>query len=743
MRACSKFLMTSGLLVTTVVSPFLITSCSCSNKKPDTDDKFTVDNINQILILNHCNTFQQVIDVLSNHQIDIINLKLKDTNNRIVWDQDYNIVAIINNTNKLVYGPKAYKLNEFLSHLWVIVNPQTFKSDNVFSQYLLPGTYPTDITVYTGIDAGKNSDLNITIKSNEENNINSDEYLIANTNFCFLTIDNVNQNIKHFGVAKKLYITLDNKLCYEYGQVGNLVLTKGNIIAANNCAVDSIWLNSDNVSVKGEKSGYIGAILKTGNVKKDIDDLIDVDQMEIVPDKYNESQPLPAKTEMSGLGTEKSPYIINDRKNLDQMALKCNGVDYQYYKVVTNKPSIDCSNWEPTHQSMHFVGEFDGSNVIFDNLDCYFFRKAGAFAKIDDPEPKETVIKNMVINANIFSAQNLAAVARSCGCVVKFENIQLHGLVSGSNASGFVGWGASNLGDGVNITYTKATFKNCFSDATIVATGTQGTGFWFFNPYATTIAAANKSLITLEDSIFTGLMETIYPGENKLNHDYFANQVNWGQPIPVRTKYSANFIQKYGNIVGTYYNIPEWEGQVDEQGYTCFHVNGYNGYPKPDEPTKIAHDEYYPNEKPTVDNPTDHKTYIEFNSTSVDWKQSIPAETFSSVKAQNAVSAFAYLQVGADISESVTNLVKAYLNEDIPEFDVMDVGDTFTTDLIRKYAIRVNDGTAEKTGVDPSKTYFHIVDPIYAKTYSSCSATIVQLDAKERIIRVDTFVKKK
>ena len=200
-----------------------------------------------------------------------------------------------------------------------------------------------------------------------------------------------------------------------------------------------------------------------------------------------------------GLGTVEYPYLIADRVQFEGIS---DVETYSYYEWV-GANEVDASNWT---NGVYLVGSFDGKGVTFNNLDNTLFKGVWNGTESGHPavDTENTyTIKNLTVNAHIVSAGWVSGVLRNAG-VHNFvmENVTVHGYIEGATGvASFVCFGPGNYATvEENYSYDgNITFKNCNSDATIIAKSGNAVGF-----ISHAMTATSAATIKLENSNFTG-----------------------------------------------------------------------------------------------------------------------------------------------------------------------------------------------------------------------------------------------
>ena len=169
-----------------------------------------------------------------------------------------------------------------------------------------------------------------------------------------------------------------------------------------------------------------------------------------------------------GYGTKVEPYLIANREQFSNVS---NNYDaYAYYKIADSYNETDLSNWKPVY--LH--GSFDGNGASFTNVTDPLFAIVGY-----KHENEACKLKNFSADLNIVSSFGRALVLGIFnGGTTSFENINVSGTVIGQyHVASFYCYGTANCyPDGKGCDYT-VDFKNCKSDATLIATSGACGGF--------------------------------------------------------------------------------------------------------------------------------------------------------------------------------------------------------------------------------------------------------------------------
>lgn len=422
--------------------------------------------------------------------------------------------------------------------------------------------------------------------------------------------------------------------------------------------------------------------------------------------------------ELKGSGTQQDPFVVYDFDTMQQVS-KYFEQGYKYFTVDMSKTDngvIDCKNtWTPVNLN----GYFEGNGVTFKNVNQQLFRTVG-----EAPSDSIYVIKDITIEANIQINGYGAAAIRQAGNKLYLENVNVHGYIEGNNgAAAFVCFGPGNISNGpANDQAMNWVFKNCYSDATIVATGDVAVGF-VKHPYCAasqqggSAAAQEKCLITIEDSIFEGKLS--YSGNGVYTHKYFVGNAN---DMIVKTSYSEAFLAKHENPEGRLYAAPATKTEDGK-----FFIGNYPGEGK-----KVAG---YTDYGTCVDSYLgDHAALTKSNGT-------LPEkyEAFTVAKAANAASAKAFLEIAPNEKVKETG---AYLATFMTEtINLQGVEESFSTSTIKYFDIQINGAGVTEQGLSLDGHTFNVYDggAFYGHTYSSATVRVVQYDANNVVIHITTF----
>lgn len=367
-----------------------------------------------------------------------------------------------------------------------------------------------------------------------------------------------------------------------------------------------------------------------------------------------------------GLGTEENPYLIEDVTQLENVAYSWDEENWDkatpvYFKIKDGVKEIDCTNYYGENK---LNGSFDGNGVRFTNLKTWLFLYAdGKISNLD---------------ANMNMVHDSAGLVRRMYQSITFEDVKVHGYQQGVTwASPFGCWGW----DGKQVATYK--FINCESDATVVATSGQVSGF-INHPYC----KYAESTFGIIDSRFVGNLVAT----NKGNCNYFLTNYNG---VNVNVKYSEGF-----DVSGLYEGAPEngaaFEGAVN-----------------------MGMDLDYNAEKSSVLN-------------MVTGELPAKGEAFSIIKQPNTVSADVCLIISPNGPNETGSYTGMYMQE-----KAIVIENSVRTTNVKYFDIAINGTMTTNTGL--SGNMFNVVAAGYGKTHNGASVQIIEKDILGNVVCVTTF----
>ena len=342
-----------------------------------------------------------------------------------VWDSKQDLMFLLNE-NREVVAPTNATISANTVDSFVVIHNETeynaWKSD--YSLYFANGyeSQTLTLTKLVGVDAGTSGINNISVKD-DSSTADVTMYTTSGT----LTIDARQATVRHYGEAKTVSIkAIAGESYHEYGTVtGNVEVTKGRVELESTADVNTVLVSSatsGDSKVDYNSGAKVGTVAPTTDAAK-----ADVSSSTIPSESKQET--IVDTTETSkfagGLGTEKSPYLIEDENQfLAIRSYEDNMMTKSYYFELAN--DIDLSKVSVgSYVSKNFNGQLNGNgfkvivnpsqyymfkyavdNVIIENLTwelkgsnaLVFFNRYGTTAKSYDKLSEKYTTVNDVVN---------------------------------------------------------------------------------------------------------------------------------------------------------------------------------------------------------------------------------------------------------------------------------------------------------------------------------------------------------
>ncbi len=671
-------------ILAAVLIPVFSNVVDKANKSKDTQ---LVRNLNTALAsdLDEHNTMYDALQAAKEYGYDVEKINASATDNEILWDSKNDCFVYLNDGD-YEYIPNSKQVEvENLYDYWIISStPST-----TYSTYYTGSA--TDITVSTGFDAGEKTGVNVNVVTNDAKDLIIRANSVADT----YKITAPNANIKFYGTAGEVNVeAVKDESLHIYGAVEFLQVTAGRVVAEDTAVVKGIHVAAATAKVEIEDNAVVEVVTKqTG-----LDNVTVEGYTETIEAVDAETAKAGAKLFAAGNGTQALPFII---ETVDQLQNINEVSDAYNYFIVAENTVFEMSSWS----SIILNGSFDGNGATINNLDAGLFSNAYGDA---------VVIKNFTINANIISAGGVSAVlGKSNTLNLTIENVDVHGSIIGADwVSPYV-----NFGPGATATWN-VTFKNCVSDATLVATSGNASGF-VGHPY-NKVSQGDKtdaSLITIIDSAFVGNMSaTGTSTTNNFNFKYFT--IN-GNNNRVKTIYSESFIEELGfDPEGTLYDVPKNPTTNSSENSKTFFAGNYG---------ENVVDYYMVSFK---------KALLNKDTQSV-----LPAnvgDVFEIIKVSGATKAIISLQVAPNDANNYGSYLGTYMTEEL-DISAVKAGEKFNSEEVKYFTININADVTDATGV--SGNIFNIVNSNYGlNAHNGASIRIVQMDANNNVLNITTVV---
>ena len=274
----------------------------------------------------------KMLSVMEDNGFKVENLTPKTTTYNIVWNQEDNQLALLDENDSLVYGTiseKAY-MN------WRFVD--SYVNTKGFSCYIKDNAKVSTLDITTGLDVGNNTGIT-TI--NYKNESDAQNVVIRTNGETDLTIDAKNDVVNHYGIANRVDIKqVAGESYHEYESSKAIVVESGHVVIENNSDVKALIINpssNSNVSIdlKNEKT----IVYKTENATNDNSKIDSEKETEaiIINNKEIDNVVSGIKYFNGGSGTENDPYLIATGENAYNMRYDTGFFKLMNDVVVTNE----------------------------------------------------------------------------------------------------------------------------------------------------------------------------------------------------------------------------------------------------------------------------------------------------------------------------------------------------------------------------------------------------------------------
>ena len=267
------------IAVVAILAAVLIpTFANIINKAEESADTQTVTNINQILsaeeIINgKPETMHEAISVVEDGGYKLENLTPTRDGYDIVWDEEYNRLALLNENGKTVYS--AGEVTKDKWKLWKIVDdiPENYAEEG-YSYYASPDFSQKAVTVVAGFDAGNVSGIT-SVTYDRSAATGEPQDVIFRTNGGKLAINAENDTVTHYGAADCVDITsVAGDSYHEYGVSLLMRIADGHLNAKENSKIYTLVISKndsdDLVTVTKAESAKIAAYKKEQAVDKQV-----------------------------------------------------------------------------------------------------------------------------------------------------------------------------------------------------------------------------------------------------------------------------------------------------------------------------------------------------------------------------------------------------------------------------------------------------------------------------------------
>lgn len=214
------------IAVIAILAAVLIpTFTSLIQKANQSNDTTNVKNMNTILTAaeatdGKAETMYDAVQVIKEGGYDLSKLTPTGEGYDIVWDQEYNRLALVND-GEVVFSDSQVSTEKW--KLWIVTDEQI---ETEYSVYLIDGFAGDSYTAASGVDVGENEGINVTIATEGTKND-----LKVRTNGGTLTVNAPNATVSHYEAVDTVNITaVAGNSYHEYGTVDFANIQKGNFV---------------------------------------------------------------------------------------------------------------------------------------------------------------------------------------------------------------------------------------------------------------------------------------------------------------------------------------------------------------------------------------------------------------------------------------------------------------------------------------------------------------------------------
>lgn len=235
------------IAVIAILAAVLIpTFTSLIQKANQSNDTTNVKNMNTILTAaeatdGKAETMYDAVQVIKEGGYDLSKLTPTGEGYDIVWDQEYNRLALVNG-EEVVFSDSQVSTEKW--KLWIVTDEQI---ETEYSVYLNDGFAGDSYTAASGVDVGENEGINVTIATE-----GTKDDLKVRTNGGTLTVNAPNATVSHYEKVDTANITaVAGNSYHEYGTVELAInVTSGRIVLEESSKVNLLLVCSDVNGVK-------------------------------------------------------------------------------------------------------------------------------------------------------------------------------------------------------------------------------------------------------------------------------------------------------------------------------------------------------------------------------------------------------------------------------------------------------------------------------------------------------------
>ena len=233
------------IAVIAILAAVLIpTFTSLIQKANQSNDTTNVKNMNTILTAaeatdGKAETMYDAVQVIKESGYDLSKLTPTGEGYDIVWDQEYNRLALVND-GEVVFSDSQVSTEKW--KLWIVTDEQI---ETEYSVYLNDGFAGDSYTAASGVDVGENEGINVTIATED-----TKDDLKVRTNGGTLTVNAPNATVSHYEKADTANITaVAGNSYHEYGTVSRVSVASGHVEFMGGSSVKEIYVQADGCKI--------------------------------------------------------------------------------------------------------------------------------------------------------------------------------------------------------------------------------------------------------------------------------------------------------------------------------------------------------------------------------------------------------------------------------------------------------------------------------------------------------------
>ena len=232
------------IAVIAILAAVLIpTFTSLIQKANQSNDTTNVKNMNTILTAaeatdGKAETMYDAVQIIKEGGYDLSKLTPTGEGYDIVWDQEYNRLALVND-GEVIFSDSQVSSEKW--KLWIVTDEQITTD---YSVYLSDNFSGDSYTATAGVDVGDCEGVNVTI------NAEGAKDLKVRTNGGTLTVNAPDSTVSHYEAVDTANITaVANNSYHEYGTVSRVSVASGHVEFMGGSSVKEIYVQADGCKI--------------------------------------------------------------------------------------------------------------------------------------------------------------------------------------------------------------------------------------------------------------------------------------------------------------------------------------------------------------------------------------------------------------------------------------------------------------------------------------------------------------